>query len=68
VATPRLPFTNMSTAIILTLVLLTDLFGASAPVADKITAEEVVAKHIEAIGSAEPRKTNRSRSAFCAFL
>jgi len=51
----------MNTAIILTLVLLTNLFGPVAPVADKVTPEELVAKHIEAIGKAEARKTDRSR-------
>lgn len=49
------------TAIILTLIFLANVSGSVAPVADKVTPEELVAKHIEAIGTAEARKSNRSR-------
>ena len=48
-------------AIILTLLFFTHISGSSTPVADKVTAEELVAKHLQAIGTAEARKTNRSR-------
>jgi hypothetical protein len=50
-----------ATAIILTLLFFTHISGSSTPVADKITPEEIVAKHLEAIGKAEARKTDRSR-------
>ena len=49
------------TAIILTLFFLANVSGSVAPVADKVTPEELVAKHIEAIGKAEARKSDRSR-------
>jgi len=48
-------------AIILTLIFLANVSGSVTPVADKVTPEELVAKHIEAIGTAEARKSNRSR-------
>jgi hypothetical protein len=50
-----------ATAIILTLLFFTHISGSSTPVADKVTPEELVAKHVEAIGTAEARKTDRSR-------
>jgi hydrogenase maturation factor HypE len=50
-----------ATAIILTLLFFTHISGSSTRVADKVTPEELVAKHVEAIGTAEARKTNRSR-------
>jgi len=48
-------------AIILTLLVLTNVSAFVTPVADKITPEELVAKHVEAIGSPEARSLNRSR-------
>jgi len=48
-------------AIILTLLALTNVSGLVKPAADKIKVEELVAKHIEAIGTAEARSSNRSR-------
>jgi hypothetical protein len=48
------------TAIILTLIL-ANVSTAVTPVADKIKPEELVAKHIEAIGTAEARNSSRSR-------
>jgi hypothetical protein len=48
-------------AIILTFLFFTNISSAVTPVADKITPEEIVAKHIEAIGKAEARKSSRSR-------
>jgi len=50
-----------SIAIILTLLIFANIPASSTAVADKITPEELVAKHVEAIGTAEARKTNRSR-------
>jgi len=52
-----------SIAIVLIVLFVAHIFGSSTPVADKITPEELVAKHLEAIGTAEARKTNRSRIA-----
>ena len=49
------------TALILTLLFLANVFGSVTPVADKVNPEELVAKHIEAIGAAEARKSSRSR-------
>lgn len=49
------------TAIILTLIFLFNASGSVAPVADKVKPEELVAKHIDAIGTAEARKSDRSR-------
>lgn len=50
-----------SVAILLTLLFFTHISGSSTPVADKVTPEELVTKHIEAIGKAEARKSDRSR-------
>ena len=52
-----------SIAIVLIVLFVAHIFGSSTPVADKITPEELVAKHLQAIGTAEARKTNRSRIA-----
>jgi hypothetical protein len=49
------------TAIILTLLFLTSISSATAPVADKVNPGELVAKHLEAIGKAEARNSSRSR-------
>jgi hypothetical protein len=49
------------TALILTLIFLATVSSVATPVADKIKPEELVAKHLEAIGNAETRKSNRSR-------
>jgi hypothetical protein len=49
------------TAIFLTLLFLANVSGSLAPIADKVKPEELVAKHIEAIGTAEARRSNRSR-------
>lgn len=49
------------TAIILTLIFLANVSATATPVADKLKPEEIVAKHIEAIGTAEARKADRSR-------
>lgn len=49
------------TAIILTLIFLANVSASVTPVADKVKPEELVAKHIEAIGTAEARSLNRSR-------
>ena len=49
------------TAIILTLLFLTNISRATTPVADKVNVEELVAKHLEAIGKAEARNSSRSR-------
>lgn len=51
------------TAIILTLIFLANVSGAITPVADKVKPEELIAKHLEAIGTAEARKSDRSRIA-----
>jgi len=48
-------------AISLTLIFLANVSSAVTPVADKVSPEELVAKHIEAIGAAEKRSVNRSR-------
>ena len=48
-------------AIILTILALTNVSAFVKPAADKITVEELVAKHLEAIGTAETRSANRSR-------
>lgn len=48
-------------AIILSLTFLANISGPVAPVADKVKPEELVAKHIEAIGTAEARNSSRSR-------
>jgi hypothetical protein len=47
--------------IILTIFALTNVSGFVKPAADKITVEELVAKHLDAIGTAETRSSNRSR-------
>ena len=52
------------TAIILTLIFLANVSGAITPVADKVKPEELIAKHLEAIGTAEARKSDRSRMTF----
>ena len=49
------------TAIILTVIFLVNVSGLATPVADKVKPEELVAKHIDAIGTAEARKSDRSR-------
>jgi len=48
-------------AIILTLTVLANSSGSVTPVADKIKPEELVARHIEAIGTADARNSSRSR-------
>lgn len=48
-------------AIIFTLLFLTNVSAFVKPGADKMKPEEIVAKHIEAIGNAEARSLNRSR-------
>jgi len=48
-------------AIILSLTVLANISGSVTPVADKVKPEELVAKHIEAIGTAEARNSSRSR-------
>ena len=48
-------------AIILILLALTNASAFVKPVVDKIKPEELVAKHLEAIGIAEARSSNRSR-------
>jgi len=45
------------TAIILTLLFLTNISSATTTVADKVNVEELVAKHLEAIGKAEARNS-----------
>ena len=49
------------TAIILTVIFLVNVSGLATPFADKVKPEELVAKHIDAIGTAEARKSDRSR-------
>lgn len=49
-----------STAVILCLALLVSFAGAR-PVDDKIQVEDLIARHVEAIGTAEARRPNRSR-------
>lgn len=51
-----------STAVILCLALFANLFGAAArPVDDKIQVEDLIARHLEAIGAVEARQSKRSR-------
>ena len=49
-----------STAFILCLALLAN-FVAARPVDDKISLDDLIAKHVESIGTAEARRSNRSR-------
>jgi hypothetical protein len=48
-------------AIILTILALTNTSAFVKSAADKITVDELVAKHLDAIGTAEARSSNRSR-------
>ena len=48
-------------ALILTLLFLTNVSGVVKPAADNVKPEEIVAKHVEAIGTSEARSSNRSR-------
>jgi len=50
-----------ATAIFPTLLFFANISGSVSPVADKVKPEELVAKHIEAIGAAEARSSSRSR-------
>ena len=49
-----------STAVILCLALLANFMEAQ-PVDDKVQVEDLIARHVEAIGTAEARRSNRSR-------
>jgi hypothetical protein len=50
-----------TTAAILCLTLLVVNFAFARPVDDKIKVEDLIARHVEAIGTAEARRSNRGR-------